>query len=87
MCYTKGMATTKKKHKKKGRFLPVGDLDFRRPGVGWWVFSEQPLWVNFNDGERLILSNEFGNVMFNGTVALFNKCVEKGWFTPIAKRS
>jgi hypothetical protein len=38
------------------------------------------LQVAFDDGERVIVKNEDGNVMFDGSRWLFDQCWKRGWF-------
>ena len=45
-----------------------------------WYWADNKLYCVFDDGQRLILTNSVGNVMFNGTYWLANQCLKRGWF-------
>lgn len=38
----------------------------------------------YNDGERIILKALDGTVAFNGTKALLDQCVERGWLIEVS---
>ncbi len=51
----------------------------------WQIFRVQHramgLAVVFFDGERVVVHDEDGKKAFDGSVWLFNKCWERGFFT------
>lgn len=53
-----------------------------------WRGAEMPRWALlepvYNDGERIILKALDGTVAFNGTKALLNQCVERGWLIEVS---
>lgn len=44
------------------------------------VHRRSELRVVFNDGTRIVIKDDEGNVAFDGTVWLFEQCWERGWF-------
>jgi hypothetical protein len=46
----------------------------------YYATIPQSLHIAFDDGERLELRNNLGNVMFIGTRRLYEQCIQRGWF-------
>lgn len=54
-------------------------MTFRRAIAGWAWGDE--LMAVFDDGRRVIVKNQDGNVMLDCSRFVFDECWKRGWFT------